>query len=161
MSSERPGVVDVGAAVCDDCDGSELVEEDSVGADEALLVGWALDESCCELDGCCCDALDDWTCNVVDAGLDVLDVANAARVELGCSVTTTILPQRLGNKFPSSVTPMMESAGTLTWEHCWLTASTILTSPFTHAALQLLTSGSRSLGKSSRVQPSIEALYAC
>jgi hypothetical protein len=105
--------------------------------------------------------LDDCACRVVDASVDVLDVANVPYVEVCCpEVTTTIPPQSLGRRSPDRATPMMDPAGTRTVEHCWLTSCAILISPCTQSPLQLLTFSFLSLGKSARVQPCIDVLYA-
>lgn len=156
VSSVRPCVVLVGArsVVCGVFD---EFGADGAGADEDADAD-ADGVACGELDDCSCCVLEDRSSCVVDGFADVLDVCSGTRVMLGCSVTTTILPQSLGSRFPNSATPIIDSAGTRTVMHRWLTISTILSRPLTQPALQLLISSFLSAGKSSLEQPAIGAL---
>lgn len=108
------------------------------------------------------DCVLDSDCVVCGSSLCELAVAVAVCVDtLGDSVTTTMRPHSCGSKFPSRATPIILVAGTRTVAHASFTRCTMATSPETHAALQLFTSGSRFAGKSSRVQPAMGAVYAC
>lgn len=56
---------------------------------------------------------------MVDASEDVLEVDDGLMVIVCCpEVTTTMLPHSFGKRLPERATPMIESAGTLTVEHC-------------------------------------------